>query len=151
VLTRANGLAESTDGGVHFTYLTAALTNQNFSDLISLNPRRVDSFLKLALDDTNPGIIYLTTSNGLYKTSDDGKNWVFLNVPVQSASQLPRAIASTRGGMVAYTSIGSTIFKTLDGGQSWQTEGLPTNNIVNKLLIDPQLSQIVYAGLIPPQ
>lgn len=149
VLTSTNGLAESTDNGVTWKYLTASLTSQTFSDLVSLVPRKVDSFVKMALDDSVPGVVYLTTSGGLYKTSDDGKSWVFLNVPVKSTAQLPRAIASSKGGVLAYASIGSTIFKSLDGGQSWQTEELPTTNSINRILIDPVLPQIVYAGLVP--
>jgi|GEM_PF-650321 len=151
VLLHNSGLAESTDGGVHWTFITTALTAETLNDLVALQPRKVDTFTKMALDDSVAGVIYLTTSNGLYKTSDDGKHWSFLNVPVQTNAQQPRAVASSKGGTLVYISIANTIFKSVDGGQSWETEELQTTNLVNKILIDPVLPQIVYSGLIPKQ
>jgi photosystem II stability/assembly factor-like uncharacterized protein len=139
-----NGLFKSTDGGLHWISITLQLTGTAEGSYLT---QYVDRFYKLGLDDQTAGVIYLTSSKGLYRTLDDGKNWSRLELPVKSDSESPRAIASTRGGVVAYTSIGSTIYKTLNGGQSWQTQGFPSNNLVNKIVIDPVLQQIGYAGL----
>jgi photosystem II stability/assembly factor-like uncharacterized protein len=138
------GLSKSTDGGITWNSITNGLTGAGQSSFI---PERVDRFIKLGLDDQSAGVIYITTSKGLYKTTNDGQNWSLINLPVKTDSDKPRAIASTKGGMIAYTSIGGTIFKTLDGGKSWQTQGIPSDNPVNKILIDPVLQQITYAGL----
>ncbi len=143
-LETSKGLYKSTDGGIRWTSLTDALTGEGQTSYIS---KYIDKFYKLALDDEIGGVMYVTTSSGLYKTSDDGKSWFGINLPVNADSEDPRAIASTHGGVLAYTSIGSTVYKTLDGGKSWQTQGVPTNNLINKILIDPVLSQVTYAGL----
>jgi photosystem II stability/assembly factor-like uncharacterized protein len=151
VLLRTGGIAKSSDGGANWIFITNALTNQSISDLILVTQKKVDSFVKMALDEQATGVIYTTTSKGLYKTIDDGANWQLVRVPANPNALLPRAIASSQGGMLAYTSIGSTILKTIDGGTSWQTQELPSINWTNKILIDPALPQIVYAGLIAKQ
>lgn len=148
VLLRTKGLAKSTDNGVNFKTASDALTHVDFNDAQNLLSLKQIGFVKLALDDQASGVMYLTTLNGLFKTTNDGANWTYLNIPVRTSAELPRAVASTKGGAIAYASIGSTIYKTLDGGQSWQTQALPTGNQVNKILIDPVLPQITYAGLL---
>lgn len=143
-LMSGRGLFKSTDGGLHWTSLTLILTG---TDQGSFLAQYVDRFYKMGLDDQSAGIIYLTTSKGLYKTTNEGQSWNKINLPIQKDSQPPRAIASTHGGVIAYTSIGSTIYKTLNGGESWQTQEIPSPNLVNKIIIDPALPQITYAGL----
>ncbi len=143
-LSRTKGLSKSTDNGAKWNALTDSLTG--LSSIFSYTSRAVEQFYKLALDDQSAGVIFLTTNAGLYKSTDDGKNWQLQKLPVKSSA--PRAIASTRGGMLAYTSIGNIIFKTLDGGKSWQTQPLTTTNVINKIIIDPLLAQVAYAGLI---
>ena len=145
-LVSNKGLSKSSDGGLHFNSLTNSLTGSGSAS--SIIPTYIDGFFKLGLDDQTNGVIYLTTSAGLYKTTNDGQSWLLIKLPVDpDSSDKPRAIASTHGGMIAYTSVGSTFFKTLDGGKSWQTQGFPSNNVANKILIDPVLNQITYAGL----
>ncbi len=145
-LVSDRGLFKSTDGGLHWNSITNALTGS--SGITSFIPESVDTFFKLGIDDQANGVIYLTTSKGLFKTTNDGQSWAQIKLPLDvDANDDPRAIASTHGGVLAYTSVGDTIFKTLDGGKSWQTQGFPSTSSVNKILIDPILPQITYAGL----
>jgi len=129
---------------LHWNNITVALTGSDVSSYLSTY---VSNFYKVGFDDRQAGVIYITTNKGLYKTVNNGANWLFVNLPIKSDAEVPRAIASTHGGMLAYTSIGSTIYKTLDGAQSWQTLGTPSNTFINKILIDPVLEQVTYAGL----
>jgi photosystem II stability/assembly factor-like uncharacterized protein len=153
VLLRTNGISESTNGGTAWSSITQPLINISNYNSTTLQNQSVSSFVKFSLDDQVAGVIYTTTSEGLFKTSDNGANWSQINLPVsgsQSSSNtplLPRAITSTDGGMQAYTSIGGTIYRSIDGGNSWQTEETPTTNTVNKILVDPHNSSIVYAGI----
>jgi photosystem II stability/assembly factor-like uncharacterized protein len=132
-VTRSNGVGKSTDNGKTWAFV---------------KPTETDRVNRVAFDDQNPEIMYMTSPNGIYKTPDGGKTWAFLNLPLKETAQQPRAVASSRNGMLAYTSIGNTMFRTGDGGQSWQTQILPTNAAVNRIIIDPQLAQITYAGLV---
>lgn len=147
VLLRNNGITESTDGGNNWTMITAPLTKIYSGYSNSYIPAGFKTFLKMAIDNFSAGVIYVTTSNGLFKTLDNGRSWDFINLPVKSSTDMPGAIATSHGGMIAYTSIGNTVFKTMDGGQSWATQQVPTNSLINVIIIDPVLSQVAYAGL----
>jgi photosystem II stability/assembly factor-like uncharacterized protein len=148
MLLKNDGIYESTDNGQTWSSISKPLTDMAVYNESTLRVDTVSSFVKFALDPNIPGVIYTTTSKGLYKTTDNGKNWAFLSLPVNSSGQLPRAIATDNGGMVAYTSIGGTIYRSIDGGQSWQTQETPTTYAINKILIDPQKSTTMYAGII---
>jgi photosystem II stability/assembly factor-like uncharacterized protein len=144
-LARKKGLLKSTNGGVTWQDISGSIEKPGGSDL---QIATTQTFNRMALDDQFPGVIYVTSSAGLYKTVNDGNNWSFINLPVKDTALKPRAIASSKGGMVAYTSIGNTVFKTLNGGQSWQTQLTPTAAQINVILIDPVFPQISYAGII---
>ncbi len=146
VLLRTSGVAESTDGGNNWTYVTSPLT-QNYAAINSYVPAGFSYFEKMAIDDSEPDVIYITTSGGLFKTLNNGKNWDFINLPIRRSQDIPRAVAESKGGMIAYTSIGNTVYKSMDGGQSWQTESIPSTAQVNVIVIDPVMSQVAYAGL----
>lgn len=146
-LLATKGVQKSTDGGVNWANLTVSLNgfssgNENLLAVV------IDSYKKMALDDNQGGIIYITTSKGLYRTTNDGQTWDYVNMPVKSSAELPRAVASARGGSIVFVSIGSTLFKSLDSAKTWQTQSLPTQSSVNKIVIDPILPQVAYAGLI---
>ncbi len=146
VLLRTAGVAESTDGGNNWTYITSKLTKV-YANINSYVPAGFSSFEKMAIDGSSRGVVFLTTSNGLFKTTDNGRNWDFINLPIRRTEDLPRAIAESKGGMIAYTSIGNTIYQSDDSGQSWATQVIPSSAEVNAIAIDPVLSQAAYAGL----
>jgi photosystem II stability/assembly factor-like uncharacterized protein len=157
VLLKTNGISESTDGGTTWNSITQPLTNISDYDTTTLQNSSVSSFVKFSLDSQTAGVIFTTTSQGLFKTVDNGAHWSLINLPVNSSqpatgsSPLPRAITSTEGGMQVYTSIYGTIYRSIDGGNSWQTEETPTTNSINKILVDPQNNSTIYAGLVQLQ
>ncbi len=152
VLVKTKGLFKSGDLGANFTELTASL-NQTYSlGGASYNSNTVDAYSQLYVDFTSPSLIYLTSTKNLYKTTNEGQNWNQLNLPVKPTTSLARAVAVAKSSSnIVYTSVGSTVYKSLDGGQSWQTQGLTSGGIINFILIDPQLPQIVYAGIYTTQ
>lgn len=98
--------------------------------------------------------MYLTTDKGLYKSVNEGQTWTLLNLPVKDYGLYGAyavAVAKTSSNII-FTSVGSTIYKSTDGGNNWQTQRVVTGNLVYYILIDPQLPQIAYAGVyILPQ
>jgi photosystem II stability/assembly factor-like uncharacterized protein len=146
LLSRNKGLFRSSNNGLDWTDISSNIKKPDQGALSQVT--NIQTFTRMALDDQFPKIIYVTASTGLYKSVDDGRTWIFINLPIKDTALKPRAIASSKGGVVAYTSIGNTVFKTLNGGQSWQTQLTPTAAQVNVLLIDPVFPQITYAGLL---
>ncbi len=148
VFSRNDGLAESTDGAKTWTSIVKPLSSSSTYNAATFESTSISSYLKWAMDPATPGIFFVTTNQGLYKTTDNGNHWALVNLPLNSQNQEPRAIAFANGGMLVYTSIGTTVYRSIDGGNSWQSEESPAASLVNKILIDPQNSSVIYAGLI---
>lgn len=150
ILLDKKGLYQSTDTGVIWNSLSGPLAASAMYNSSTLEEQTISSYTKFTLDPQTAGIAYVTTDQGLYKTTDNGAHWAKLVLPTNSSGQVPRAIATANGGMLAYTSIGGTIYRSVDGGQSWQTQETPTTNLINKIIIDGQKNTTIYAGLLKP-
>src|SRR5580704_16159463 len=109
-----------------------------------------------AKDPSGRTIFYVgAASGGVWKSEDGGTSYkpVFDDQPVQSIGSLALdpSHPSTLwvGAGEAWTrnsvSIGDGIYKSTDGGDTWQNMGLPQSERIAKILIDPKNSNIVYA------
>ncbi len=152
VLVKTKGLYESADFGQSFKDITASLSKTYNLGSLYYTESTIDSFSQVFVDLTAPSLIYLTTNKGLQKTTDGGLNWTRVALPIKPDPTQGRAVAISRASSnIVYTSIGSTIYKSLDGGLSWQTQSISSGGFINYILIDPQLAQIVYAGIYANQ
>ncbi len=104
-------------------------------------------------------LIYVASaSGGVFKTINKGQSWdpIFDQNPILTIGDMAldpfhSAIlyvgtgeANGGGGSLAYE--GNGIFKTLDGGNSWQYLGLEQSGSISKIIIHPQKPQIIYAA-----
>jgi hypothetical protein len=109
-----------------------------------------------AKDPSGRTIFYVgAASGGVWKSEDGGTRYkpVFDDQPVQSIGSLaldpshPSTLWAGTGE--AWTrnsvSIGDGIYRSTDGGDTWQNMGLPQSERIAKILIDPENSNIVYA------
>ncbi|MDR3642161.1 MAG: hypothetical protein P4L74_00860 [Candidatus Doudnabacteria bacterium] len=155
VLLKTKGLyaVNSTATSTNFSELTASLRKSLSSNGYAFTASAVSSFSQAFVDTVSQSLIYITTDKGLYKTTDGGAHWTLVNLPVKLGAQVTaRAIAVAQSSSnIVMASVGSTIYKSADGGLSWQTQGLTTAGFINYILIDPQLPQIVYAGIYSTQ
>lgn len=97
-------------------------------------------------------------SGGLWKTSDGGLNWkpVFDDKNVSSVSALAAA-ASNPLIMFAGTgesfirsniTIGNGVYKSTDGGETWQPSGLDNTGRISRIIIHPTNPDIVYVAAV---
>ena len=109
-----------------------------------------------AKDPSGRTIFYVgAASGGVWKSEDGGTRYkpIFDEQPVQSigALALDPSHSSTLwvGTGEAWTrnsvSIGDGLYKSTDGGDTWQNTGLPQSERIAKILVDPKNSNIVYA------
>lgn len=150
VLLKDKGFFKSADFGVTFTELTAGLkTTFNVSSgSFDSSNSSVGMYHQVYADFSAPSLIYLTADKGLYKSTDSGQTWKAQTLPIQPDQTAARAIAVAKtSSNIVYVSVGGTVYKSLDGGGTWQTQGVAKTGFVNYILIDPQLPQIVYAGI----
>jgi photosystem II stability/assembly factor-like uncharacterized protein len=148
VLVRSKGVFKSADNGERFANLTQTLTPASGGDVFYSDSLPVGSYSQLAVSQNNPGLMYITSESGLYKTVDEGKQWIRVPVPVKNDEVAFKAVAfSPTDDRVMYTSAGNTIYKSSDGAQTFQTISVPGTGFVNYILPNPSQPQIVYAGI----
>lgn len=101
------------------------------------------------LEQTADGSVYFaTTAYGLIRSRDRGDTWetVPLLTPPGSSQIDAMAVDPRDGDHVVYVS-GSTIYISVNGGERWDTENMPSSARANDLMIDPSDSSTVYMGL----
>lgn len=111
----------------------------------------------IAVHPDFPEVIYAgTASGGIWKSEGAGVAWkpIFEDQPTQSIGAL--AIAPGNANIIwAGTGEGNPrnsqnsglgIFKSLDGGRSWQHMGLENSKTIHRIIIHPQNPDIIYVG-----
>ena len=107
----------------------------------------------------DPRIYYAgAASGGIWKTEDGGLNWepIFDDHPVHSIGSL--AVAPSDSNIVwagtgetfirANVSIGNGIWKSTDGGTSWEHMGLEGTGRIGRVIIHPKNPDIVYSAAL---
>src|SRR5690348_7991907 len=126
----------------------------------------IGSIGALAVAPSNPGVIYVGTGeadmrsdisfgDGVYKTTDGGKNW--RNVGLRESRHIGRILLDPHNpDLVLVAARGRCyccnpergVFRTSDGGQSWQKVLYKDDNSgAVDLAFDPDNSQAIFATL----
>ncbi len=130
-----------------------------------LNPRNIGPagmsgrVTAIAVDHNNTEVFYVgTASGGLWKTTSGGTQFepVFDEQEVASIGALaidplrPDIIWAGTGEGNPRNSItgGYGLYKSLDAGKTWSLTGLENTRHIHRILINPNNSDIVYAGAI---
>ena len=101
----------------------------------------------LAIDPSNPKIIFAGTNDGLFRSNDDGDTWNKTGLAVSFVGSL--AIDSNNTDILyAVSSLGdgNTVFKSVDGGASWHEANNGLKDDLNVLVVDPHDSNTLYVG-----
>jgi len=101
-------------------------------------------------------------SGGIFKTLDAGNTWApifddqaMLSIGDMEISKNDSDIiwvgtgeVNAGGGSLAYD--GDGIYRSADGGATWETKGLPDVGSIGKIVIDPNDENIVFVGAMGP-
>ena len=147
--------------------ISATLTSQELpiNYLQDLQPRNIGpggmSGRVTAIDVVlnNPEVMYVgTASGGLWKSNSGGITWkpIFDNEKTASVGALaiqqsnPAVIWVGTGEGNPRNSLngGYGVYKSIDGGHSWNSMGLEKTRHIHKILIDPSNPDTVYVGAI---
>jgi len=143
------------------------LTAQNFSmDVLKdMKPRNIGpggmsgrvTAIDVVLNNTD--VMYVgTASGGLWKSTSGGIKWkpVFDNedtgsigaVAVQQSNPSVIWVGTGEGNPRNSLNGGYGIYKSLDGGKTWNSMGLEETRHIHRVIIDPTNPDVVYVGAI---
>jgi len=119
---------------------------------------RVSDF---AVNPANPSEYFVATAaGGLWKTSNAGVTWspIFDSQPTASLGDVTmdpnnsNVIWAGSGENNSQRSVayGDGVYKSTDGGKSWNNVGLKSSEHIGEILIDPRNSDVVYVAAQGP-
>ncbi|MCO6453773.1 MAG: PDZ domain-containing protein [Pirellulaceae bacterium] len=126
----------------------------------SLGPATMGGrIVDLAVVESNPSTFYVATATGgLFKTTNNGTTFsaVFDRESTVSIGDVcvapsdPQVVWVGTGEHNARNSVswGDGVYKSIDGGKSWQHMGLPESYQIGRMAIHPENPDIVYVGAL---
>ena len=162
-----NVLFKTTDGGKNWQIVSPDLTRPdpgvppNLGPFAQSDPRAAQHrgvIYTVAPSPKDANLIWAGTDDGLIRvTRDGGKNWQNVTPSeITPWNKLAMIEASHFDGETAYAAVNrlrlddlnSYIYRTHDGGKSWQkiTNGLPNNAPVNTVREDPEQKGLLFCG-----
>lgn len=105
----------------------------------------------------NPALMYVgAASGGVWKSENGGMSWnpVFDSQPTQNIGSVkiqqsnPSVVwvGTGEGNPRNSMNLGQGIFRSPDGGRSWQCMGLENTKTIHRILIDPMDGSVIFAG-----
>lgn len=105
----------------------------------------------LVMDPNNSHTFYITTPDGIYRSTDSGATWEYVTTLIEKAAGENNSIRNVTvepgNSNVLYFTIDRIVHKTVDGSQTWKTiENFPSARRITSLTIATDRPQILYAG-----
>lgn len=149
VIVQKTGVFKSSDGGNSSRQITRALGRLIDRSKVSIFASgNVNDFRQLAISSSDSDRLFLTTNRGLFESSNGGGSWNYVSMPVRVEDAKTFAVSiAPQSDSVIYVSAASVIFKSTDGGSTWSSGDTGTNGLVTSILISPEQSQLVFAGV----
>lgn len=102
----------------------------------------------IAVDAKDHCIVYAAIGNRVYKTLDCSRHWgkTLIETRIDPVNKITDLAIDPQDSRIIYgITSGGSLFKSLDGGVSWQSIKFFGLNLV-KLLINPKDSKVMYAA-----
>ena len=127
-------LYKSTNGGASWVLISTGLPTHTVTNAVAINP-------------TNPSVLYVATSSGLFKSTDGGSFWFPSSTGLAELSVVSLAIDPTTPSTLYAGLFQSGVYKSTAAGSSWSaaTTGLTALSVYS-LAVHPTISSVVYAG-----
>ncbi len=109
---------------------TIYITNDEGKSWIQANPPTGERVITLTANKTDSDIVYVSTTNGLYSSTNQGKSWQKVNIPLMTEGTFATGLEISPDGKTAYAFVipnqdeNGFIIKSSDGAKTWtKTEG----------------------------
>lgn len=146
-LKGSNGVSRSTTITIWFDELMDQLSVQN--NFLVWPSVKVDSVQAIAIDPSNPDIIYAAKhGKGIFKSEDGAESWHWLTPEFMHMRITDLVVSSGNSNLLYAATADSGVYKSLDGGSAWQqiSGGLPEMNVL-AIAVDPNNDDIIYAAM----
>jgi len=97
-------------------------------------------------------------AGGVWKTTDGGANWIplFDKAPISSIGALAVApsdhnviyVGTGEAAIRGNTTYGIGVFKSIDGGKTWENVGLKDTRQIGALIVDPRNENVVMVAAL---
>ncbi len=110
-----------------------------------------DAIVVIVLHPTKPDILYVATTDYIFKTRDGGQTWENLSKGMTHSRVISMAIDPAYPATVYAGTKGDAVFKSYDGGQRWVSqrsglEGVVMTSVVNQFVFDPLDSNRLFVA-----
>jgi photosystem II stability/assembly factor-like uncharacterized protein len=135
------GMYRSDDGAMSWKKINNGLIPE--SELMASMALGVNA---IEIDRTNPSIVYVGTTKGLFRTTNKGEQWERIGQSLPDSFVSSIALHPTEPSHL-YIGGPAGIWKSADSGKTWRemNRGFATRNI-RALVMDPKNPQLLYAG-----
>ncbi|MBI1824068.1 MAG: hypothetical protein HY200_07220 [Nitrospirae bacterium] len=103
----------------------------------------------IAMNPSNPDIMYIATMKGVYKSRDGGETWEFRSQGLGDAHVLSLGIDPASSSTVYAGTFGDAIYKTQDGGQQWYPANIGLKghvSVVNGFAFYPKDPKTIFTA-----
>jgi photosystem II stability/assembly factor-like uncharacterized protein len=146
-----HGVFKSTNQGASWTAINAGIPSSWKNET-----QWAVGVSALTIDPSNPRTLYIgTEKGGVLKSINGGENWIPVNLGITKVTVSALAI-SPRTSSTVYVGTsdnfgfgaGSGVFKSTDGGKTWESVEGFTDVGVTSLAIDPVEGKIIYGATL---
>ncbi|WP_420386994.1 WD40/YVTN/BNR-like repeat-containing protein [Roseivirga sp.] len=129
-------------------------------DFREIGPTRQGGrYVDFAVMEKSPKVIYAATaSGGLLKSVNNGQSWEF-QFDNESVASIGAVALDQKDTSVVWVGSGEAnnsrssywgdgVYKSTNGGKTWQNMGLPESHHIGRILIDPNNSNVVYVAAL---
>ena len=146
---RPNVLYAGTTGGVYRTINGTETWEKKSNGMVAADAKMASMALgvnRVAVDPSNSDVVYAGTTKGLYKSTDQGAQWVKIEGVIHDAYISGIQIDPSQPSTL-YLATSDRVQKSEDSGATWhpKTNGLDATSI-RSLQISPSDPQVLYVG-----
>lgn len=108
---------------------------------------------------SNPKLYYMGSAGGVWRTTDAGARWEPITDGQIGAGSIGAIAVADANPSIIYVGTGSAcprgnvsngdgVYKSTDGGTTWQHVGLPKAGLIGRIRIHPQNPDLVYVAAL---